>query len=116
MISALFLCLTVAISDADTIRCASGERVRIAAINARERDGTCNHEPCPQMRHETAKPIVERMILGKTLQCRPVGRSGRRVVADCWLGGRNVGCEIIRAGAATDWRSYRVRYRMRACR
>jgi endonuclease YncB( thermonuclease family) len=110
-------CLVVAVTDADTIRCADGTRIRIAAINAREKDGSCiRNAPCPAMRHEQAKPIVERMTVGRTLRCVPVGVSYRRVVADCRLpDGRSLSCSIVAARAASWWASFATRYRMGGC-
>lgn len=114
----ILLCLVIRVTDADTIVCADQTRIRIAAINAREKDGACApNAPCPAMRHTQAKPIVERMALGKTIRCRKVGMSHRRVVADCVLpDGRNLGCAIVATGAASWWPSYATRYRMRPCR
>lgn len=117
MIASLLLCIAPVVIDADTLRCRSGERIRIAAISARERNGTCNpNNPCPTMRHEQAQPIVQRLIAGRTLHCRQVGTSWNRIVATCALpGGRDLGCAIIRTGAALDWPSYRARYRLPGC-
>jgi endonuclease YncB( thermonuclease family) len=114
---AAFLCLVVSVTDADTLRCADGTRIRIAAINARERDGSCiPNAPCPAMRHERAQPIVARMVMGQTLKCRPVGTSYRRAVADCSLpNGRNLSCAIVATGAAAWWAGYARRYRLRGC-
>ena len=99
------------------LRCADGTRIRIAAINAREKDGSCAaNAPCPAIRHEQAQPIVARMTLGKTLQCRQVGASYRRVVADCTLpDGRRLSCAISATGAAAWWPDYARRYRMAGC-
>ena len=112
-----FLCLVAAVTDADTIRCADGTRVRLAAINAREKEGSCLRTgPCPPMRDAQARPIVEDMALGRVLTCRPLGMSYRRVVADCRLpNGRNMSCAIVAAGAAAWWESYARRYRLRGC-
>jgi endonuclease YncB( thermonuclease family) len=89
----------------------------LAAINAREVDGSCNHEPCPAMRHEQAQPIVARMVLGKTLTCRIVGKSYKRLVGDCRLpDGRGLSCAIIRSGAALRWDSFWWRENMGLCR
>lgn len=116
MILAPFLCLVASVTDADTIRCDDGTRVRIAGINARERDGSCNHNPCPAMRHEQAKPIVERLVLHKRLTCEQVGTSYRRIVARCTLpGGADLSCAIIATGAANRWDRYWREYRMEPC-
>lgn len=114
----IFLCLVIAVTDADTIICSDQTRIRIAAINSREKDGSCiPNAPCPVMRHAQAKPIVEALVLGRTIQCRKVGMSHRRVVADCTLpDGRSLSCAIVATGAASWWQSYAARYRMDPCR
>lgn len=113
----LFACLVATVHDADTLRCADGTRIRIAAVSARELDGTCNSDvPCPPMRPADATRIVQRMTLGRTLQCRQVDMSYKRVVADCRLpDGRSLSCAIVASGAATWWPKFAIRYRMR-CR
>lgn len=117
MIAATFLCLVASVHDADTLRCADGTKLRVAAVNAREVDGSCiRRAPCPVMRHAQAKPLVERLVLGRTLRCRRVGVSYARVVADCRLpGGEDLPCAIVRTGAAAWWSAYALRYRMRTC-
>lgn len=108
-----FACAVVAVVDADTIRCQSGVRVRIAGISARERDGTCNSPRCPAMLHTEAKSIVERITYRRELACDPVGHSYNRIVADCrlprdgWLS-----CAIIAGGAAVRWDRYWREYRL----
>ena len=113
-----FICTVAAVTDADTIRCADGTRVRIAGINAREKDGSCRPgAPCPAMRHAQAQPIVERLTLHKRLSCQPVDRSFKRIVATCRLpSGADLSCAIIASGAALRWESYWRRYRMGVCR
>ena len=116
ILAAIALCTVVSVHDADTFRCQDGQRIRVAVINAREVDGSCNHYPCPAMRHERALPIAENLLLGRTVRLHPVGRSGKRIVADVTLpDGRNYGCAMIASGAATDWSEYRARYRMGEC-
>ena len=112
----IFPCDVTVVIDADTIICASGVHIRLAAINAREKDGTCRHNaPCPDMRHAQAKPIVERMILHRTIQCRQVGTSYRRIVADCTYQGHSVSCGIVATRAAAWWAEYQRRYGMGGC-
>lgn len=112
-----FLCLVVAVTDADTIRCADRTKIRVAAINAREKDGSCiPNAPCAAMPHQRAKPAVERLVLGRTLRCRRVGVSYDRVVADCTLpNGAGLSCAIVRTGAAAWWPKFARQYRMRGC-
>jgi endonuclease YncB( thermonuclease family) len=116
-LQATLSCVPAAVTDADTLRCEDGTRIRIAGINAREKDGSCiRNAPCPPMRHGQAKPVVERLVLGKTLRCQQVGMSYRRVVASCRLpDGRDLACSIVRTGAADWWPAYVRRYRLGRC-
>lgn len=104
-------CEVVRVSDADTVICADRTRIRLAGVNARERDGSCNHEPCPVMRHEQAKPIAERLMLGRVVPFRIVGRNGKRLVGDNLA----VRCALFRSGAALPWTEYVIRYRLSRC-
>ncbi len=113
-----FVCHVVRVHDADgPLWCATGAKVRVAGVNAREVDGSCRRgAPCPTMRHQQAKAIAERLTLGKRLTCQPVDRSYRRVVARCTLpDGRSLSCALIAAGAAVRWDRYWVRYGMGKC-
>lgn len=111
-----FLCLVAGVTDADTLRCADGTRIRIAAIDARERNGTCNQQPCAEMPHAQAQPIVARMTMGKRLQCFEVGRSYNRVVAHCYLPDqRGLSCAIVKSGAAVRLDRYWRQYKMPGC-
>jgi endonuclease YncB( thermonuclease family) len=52
------------------------------------------------MRHQHAKPIADRLTLGKPLTCQPVDNSYGRVVARCTLPDRrSLSCALIAAGA-----------------
>ena len=61
-----FICQVQRVHDADgPLWCASGAKIRVAGVNAREVDGSCRHgAPCPTMRHASARPIAERLTLG----------------------------------------------------
>lgn len=111
MTALILICAVVGVHDADTVRCQDGTRVRIAAVNAREADGSCNHTPCPVMRHEQAQPIAAGLMLGRTVQFSIVGRSGKRLVGENYA----IRCRLIQIGAATSWEQYRVRYGLRRC-
>ncbi len=114
---ATILCLVAAVPDADTIRCADGTRFRLAGISALERNGRCNSAPdCPTMRHAQAQPIVARMIQGKTLRCRVVGKSWGRIVGDCSLPSvARLSCAIIASGAAVRWDRWWKQYGLEGC-
>lgn len=110
-----FICLVASVTDADTLRCKSGQRIRIAAINAHEKDGSCRAGMvCPVMPPAKAKAIVTRLVLKQRLTCAPLGTSWDRVVARCALpGGRDLSCAIAATGAAAWEPKYARRYRMR---
>lgn len=115
MTPALFLCLVVLVKDGDTWVCKDGTEVRSAAINTRELHGNpCPRQrPCPAMSAEDSRKVLSGLVLGKTVRCRRVGMSYRRVVAQCWHGGQDIACQMVRLGAAAWWKSYADRYGVR---
>ena len=113
----ILLCLVAAVTDGDTLRCQTGERVRIAGIEANELRGGCHIARCPAMPGPEARRVVERLTLRRTLSCEPVGRSYSRIVARCsFADGRDLRCAIVRAGAAVDWPAFVQRYGLGGCR
>lgn len=114
MIETFITCTVVfsVYSDADTIRCANGQHVRLAGISALERSGRCNSTPdCPTMPPRRAKAIVDAMTVGRTFTFTVHGRSGKRIVGD----NRSLRCAIVATGAAVTWRKYARRYGLRGC-
>lgn len=112
----IFLCLVVQVHDGDTFRCATGERVRLAGIEANELSGGCHLPRCAPLSGIQARGIAEQLLDQQTVRCQAVGQSYRRIVASCTLRGRDVGCELVGRGAAVEWPSFRVRYRLEPCR
>ncbi len=113
MIGTTLICLVAHVTDADTLRCQSGQRIRIAAVSGLEQDGRCNSVPdCPTMPHSRAQPIAERLTLGRTIAFQIVGTSGKRLVGENYA----LRCQLIRSGAAVSWERWRVRYRLGRCR
>lgn len=118
-----FTCEVVRVYDGDgPLWCRSGEKVRVAGIQSPDLTSAepCRqHRPgyvCDDRRSGAAQRIAERLTLGKRLNCQPVGRSYRRVVARCRLpDGRSLSCALIAAGAADLWRAYWRRYKMGRC-
>lgn len=109
-------CVVQTVTDADTVRAICDgvpQRIRLAGISALEKNGSCNSRPyCPTMRHAQAKPIVERLTIGRTFRFTWYGRSGKRLIGDNpWLR-----CQIVSTRAAVEWPRYMREYRLRGCR
>ncbi|MBX9859023.1 MAG: thermonuclease family protein [Sphingomonas sp.] len=111
-----FLCFVAAVHDGDTLRCASGERVRIAGIEANELRGGCHLPRCAPLSGPAARAVATRLVLRRTLRCEALGRSYARVVARCSLEGRDIGCAFVAAGAAVEWPRYRRQLGLGPCR
>jgi len=111
MIGAIILFTVCHQIDGDTFLACSGERIRLAGIDARERNETCHNLPkCPPLSHRQATNAAMAALQGKTLRCRVVGHSYNRIVADC-----GVSCAFIRVGIAVRWPVYWRRAGMRDC-
>jgi endonuclease YncB( thermonuclease family) len=85
------------VRDGDTI-VVSGQPIRLQGVSAPE-SGT---------RHgQAATEFMVRLVKGKTVQCDDSGeRSYDRIVAVCFLNGRDIGEAIISAGYALECRRY----------
>lgn len=107
------VCTVARVSDADTLVCTSGQRIRLAGITALERDGSCNSAPdCATMPFAIAKRRVQQIALGRTYRFVLYGRSGTRIVADDY----ELRCAILKSGAAVTWSRFASRYRLKPCR
>lgn len=120
LLAAAFLCTPIAVWDGDgPIWCEEGPKIRIAAIAAREMDGTCRPgHPCPRASGEAARDALV-ALLGRptgrwetghitidaaTIRCSSSGRSYDRVVASCTLAdGRDLGRAMIATGTVLPW-------------
>jgi hypothetical protein len=100
-----FTCSVASITDGDTLRCADGTRVRIAGINAREHDGSCNiGAPCPDASPQAATAALSALASGQVLQCEPNGRTYNRIAAFCRTsGGVDVSCAILSSDTVAQW-------------
>jgi endonuclease YncB( thermonuclease family) len=119
-----FQCTVTRVHDGDgPLWCSNGAKIRVAGIQAPDFEAA---EPC-RRRHRSyvcsdpqakrSQQVVERLTLGKSMECQPVDRSYTRVVARCTLpDGRSLSCAIVAAGAATRWPTYWRRYQMSECR
>lgn len=91
------------VTDGDAFRLESGERIRIAVIDAPEthRDqARCAGETVLGLR---AKDRATALLAGRELTFRRVGRSYKRTVATVVLDGHDLGAELVRIGVAAWW-------------
>lgn len=91
------------ISDGDTFRLASGERIRIAGIDAPETqpgNAKCRAE-LDRGKAATARAIA--LFKDREVAFERVGRSYNRTVARVSLDGRDVATLLVEAGAARWW-------------
>jgi micrococcal nuclease len=91
------------VTDGDTFRLESGERIRIARIDAPEthRDqAKCAGEIALGLR---AKDRAKVLLAGRDVTFYRVGRSYNRTVATVVVDGRDLGTELVRIGVAKWW-------------
>lgn len=100
-----FTCAVASITDGDTLRCTDGTRVRIAGINAREKDGSCkNGAPCPLASDYEATAALSAIASGETLECQANGTTYNRVAAFCrTAAGVDVSCAMLDGGTVARW-------------
>lgn len=96
----LAICLSAitAVVDGDTLK-ESGQRFRLWGLDAPEMS---------EAGGQRAKAELERLTLGEPLACNHMDtdRYGRPVV-QCYLpDGRDLACEMIASGKATEWVHY----------
>lgn len=89
--------------DGDTFRLESGERIRIAGIDAPE-----THAGQAKCRGEialgrSATARARTLLDGRNVTITRVGRSYNRTVARVTLAGRDVGSELVATGVARWW-------------
>ncbi|MGK6321346.1 thermonuclease family protein [Sphingomonas sp. DT-204] len=91
------------VTDGDTLRLESGERIRIAGIDApeiHEDQARCHAEIA---RGKAAATRARALLGGRLVAIERVGRSYNRTVARLTLGSRDVAAELVRAHAAKWW-------------
>lgn len=108
--SFVLACLVVAVHDGDTLRCATGERIRLAAVDARELNGSC-HRECAPMTAIQSRDYLRSWISGRTISFTIVGHSGKRLVGE----NRDLRCGLLKAGAVVAWPSFERRYGLTPC-
>lgn len=91
------------ITDGDTFRTTTGERIRIAAIDAPETRRGQARCAAEITRGKASSAQLRALIAGRTVDLTRTGRSYNRTVAIVRLDGRDVAAEMIRRGAARPW-------------
>jgi len=101
----VFECRVSSITDGDTLRCWGGTRVRLNAVAAREKDGTCTPgHPCPAATAKEATDKLRELASNQTLQCRQTGTSYDRKAAICVNeSGIEINCAMVKSGTALIW-------------
>lgn len=101
-------CTVAHITDGDTLRCQDGVRIRLHAVAARERDGSCSPgHPCPRASAQAATNELRRLAEGRTIRCQTTGRSHNRITAICWTPeGEEINCALVRSGVALIWERF----------
>lgn len=99
MMAAVIACLVVGVPNGTTIICGDKTKIRIAGLEV--------GEGVPR----TARAVLSRLALGKTVSCLPAGNEGAFIVAKCTLPNRrDLACTLIKAKAAVRsdlaWRRY----------
>jgi len=91
------------VTDGDTFRLESGERIRIAGIDAPELHR--NQAKCAREveRGQDARRRAIALLDGKTVELIRVGRSYNRTVAEVRLGGGDVATLLVTRGIARWW-------------
>lgn len=93
----ILACVLVIAIDGDTLRC-DGARVRLWGIDAPEMA-----EPGGQ----ESKSALVALIDGQAVTCEQIDTDRyRRIVARCYVDGRDVGGMLVTGGWARDWPRY----------
>lgn len=95
--------LVASVADGDTFRLSTGERIRIAGIDApetQEGQARCTRE---RERGLEASRQLRTMLHGQSVAIERVGRSYNRTVARVRFRGRDLGRELVRLGIARPW-------------
>lgn len=95
--------------DGDTFRLQSGERVRIAGIDAPEtRQGEAKCRAEIERGKEATRQAVA-LLKGRIVSIVRVGESYGRTVARVTLDGRDIGEELVARGIARPWPAHRAK-------
>ncbi len=86
------------VRDGDTFRIGD-TRIRLAAIDANEMNGSCHNE-CAAMSPTASRDNLARLALGQRVECEQTGTSYNRIAAFCRVGHTDLSCAQVKAGAA----------------
>jgi endonuclease YncB( thermonuclease family) len=117
-----FPCTVLRVMDGDgPIICAEKDQqgrqvqVRLRGIEARDGDGGCRTQDCPEMNWEEGKAVLTR-IAGARMNCMSYGPYRDRVDAFCSTpDGADVSCELVKMGAAVRWPEFDAEGRLLGC-
>ena len=126
-----FRCTPVRVQAGDgPLRCAEGQRVKLAGIAVREVDGRCRaNQPCPDAPPEAARAALVKLVSGSVAAPPALSSAGKtrydRVsgpplscTSTGWAGGSRVGawcvspvagdlsCAMVASGTALPWPAY----------
>jgi endonuclease YncB( thermonuclease family) len=105
--------VVTSVHDGDTFRIGRTS-IRLQGIDANELDGSC-HNNCAAMSGAEARDYLANLALGQEVTCDETGTSYKRVTAWCSVGGVDLSCEMVQAGAAIRWDRYDRGGRLIAC-
>ncbi len=99
------------VADGDTFTLCAGndcERIRLCGIDAPERGDPGSVAATEALRSMTRDQIVTCVPVGEGTVCngRSRRRNGNRLVAQCFVGGKDIAAELVRQGLACDWVSF----------
>lgn len=95
------------ITDGDTFRTATGERIRIAAIDTPKTMRNRARCALEIVRGRAARAQLRDLIEWRRVALTRTGRSYNRTVALVSVDGRDIGTEMAQRGAARPWPRYR---------
>jgi endonuclease YncB( thermonuclease family) len=91
------------VTDGDTFRLTTGERIRIAGIDAPETHADQAKCAAELRRGRAATAQARRLLDRRSVTIERVGRSYNRTVAEVRVDGRDLATMLVKAGAARWW-------------
>lgn len=91
------------VTDGDTFRLTSGERIRIAGIDAPEAQAGQAKCRAELKRGQASTAQARALLADRTVIFQRIGRSYNRTVAKVYVNGRDLAAILVEAGAARWW-------------